>query len=138
MGAVSVSRKEFYGRLKREVGENVVGQSLMLLGHSSEKSYRRLTARFNRIAGTEHQKRITGWIDNWLAGGHPGGPFICAGCYAGKCMTDDDMPPELFDRIVSQAEAIGIKSMPVLGGEPFVYLPLLDAWRKGMQAARLN
>jgi hypothetical protein len=110
----------------------------MLLGHSSEKSCRRLTAGFTGIAGTEHQKKITGWIDNWLAGGHPGGPFICAGCYAGKYTTDDDMPPELFDRIVSQAGATGIKSVPVLGGEPFVYLPLLDASRKGMQSARLN
>ena len=191
MDAVTIRRKGLYGRLKREVGESIASQSLRLLGYTSERNYRRLVPVFSRLAKTEHQRLIAGWIERWLSDGGSGGPFLsrllkgvhprvrrrylanmiaslffrdqeiydtmralygfnppsvmlisptmrcnyrCAGCYAGNYTTDDDMPPELFDRIVTEAEEIGIKFMPVLGGEPFVYEPLLDLFRKHPKA----
>ena len=191
MSTVLVQGKELYGKLKREIAENVLSQSLMLLSHSSENNYRRLSATFGRIAKTEHQKMIAAWIDNWLAEGNPGGPFLtrilkglnpkvrknylanmvvslffrdqqiydrirkqygfnppsvmlisptmrcnykCGGCYAANYTRDDDLPPEVFDRVVMEAENIGIKFMPVLGGEPFVYQPLLDIFKKHPRA----
>lgn len=191
MGAVSVRQKGLYGKLKREIAETVVSQSLVLLGHSSEKNYRRLAATFNSVAKTEHQKMIAAWIDDWLAEGNPGALFLsrllrgihpkvrknylanmlvslffrdrqvydrlraqygfnppsvmllsptmrcnyrCVGCYAGNYTTDDDLPPELFDRVVTEAEEMGIKFIPILGGEPFVYRPLLDIFEKHPKA----
>ena len=191
MSTVLVQGKELYGKLKREIAENVLSQSLMLLGHSSENNYRRLSATFSRIAKTEHQKMIAAWIDNWLAEGNPGGPFLtrvlkglnpkvrknylanmvvslffrdqqiydrirkeygfnppsvmlvsptmrcnykCSGCYAANYTRDDDLPPEVFDRVVTEAEQIGIKFIPILGGEPFVYHPLLDIFKKHPKA----
>jgi MoaA/NifB/PqqE/SkfB family radical SAM enzyme len=191
MSTVLVQGKELYGKLKREIAENILSQSLMLLGHSSENNYRRLSATFSRISKTEHQKMIAAWIDSWLAEGNPGGPFLtrvlkglnpkvrknylanmivslffrnqqiydrirkeygfnppsvmlisptmrcnykCSGCYAANYTRDDDLPPEVFDRVVTEAEQIGIKFMPILGGEPFVYKPLLDIFRKHPKA----
>ncbi len=173
MSTVLVQGKEIYGKLKREIAENVLSQSLMLLSHSSENNYRRLGATFGRIAKTEHQKMIAAWIDNWLAEGNPGGPFLtrilkglnpkvrknylanmivslffrdqqiydrirkqygfnppsvmlvsptmrcnykCSGCYAANYTRDDDLPPEVFDRVITEGEQIGIKFMPILGG----------------------
>jgi len=52
--------------------------------------------------------------------------YHCIGCYAGNYTTDDDLPPEVFDRVLTEAEAIGIKFVTILGGEPFIYPPLLD------------
>ena len=191
MVVVTDRRKRIYRIIKRELAENLVSQALMLLGHSSEKNYRRIMGAFNRIAKTEHQRMIAAWIDSWLSEGNPGGAFVsrllkgvhanvrknylanmlvslffrdqqiydwmraeygfnppsvmlisptmrcnykCAGCYAAKYTTDDDMPPELFDRVITEAEEIGIKFMPVLGGEPFVYRPLLDIFKKHPKA----
>ncbi|MBE0479690.1 MAG: radical SAM protein [Dehalococcoidia bacterium] len=54
--------------------------------------------------------------------------YRCEGCYAGQYTADDDLPPDLFDRVIGEAEAIGIRFMPVLGGEPFVYRHLLDVF----------
>ena len=58
MSTVLVQGKELYGKLKREIAENILSQSLMLLSHSSEHNYRRLSATFGRIAKTEHQKNF--------------------------------------------------------------------------------
>jgi MoaA/NifB/PqqE/SkfB family radical SAM enzyme len=52
--------------------------------------------------------------------------YHCVGCYAGNYTRDDDLPPEVFDRVLTEAEAIGIKFVTILGGEPFIYPPLLD------------
>ena len=191
MSAVMIRGKDLYGKLKLGVAESLLSQSLMLLGHSSGKNYRRITGAVNKIAKTEHQKMIAGWIDNWLSEGNPGEVFLtrllkglhpnvrknylanmiaslffrdqkvydrlrakygfnppsvmlisptmrcnyhCVGCYAGDYTTDDDLEPELFDRVVTEAEQIGIKFMPVLGGEPFVYKPLLDIFKKHPKA----
>ncbi|UCC59861.1 MAG: radical SAM protein [Dehalococcoidia bacterium] len=191
MSAVSVRRRELYGKLKRDVAETIISQALMLLGYSSEKNYRRIAAGVNRIAKTEHQRLIASWIENWVSEGNPGSTFLtrllrgvspkvrknylanmlaslffrdqqiydrmraqygfnppsvmlvsptmrcnykCVGCYAGEYTTEDDLPPEVFDRVVTEAERIGIKFMPILGGEPFVYRPLLDVFKKHPKA----
>ncbi|MFH1358489.1 MAG: radical SAM protein [archaeon] len=44
----------------------------------------------------------------------------CEGCYAGNYSKDDDLGFELFDRIVTEAEEMGISLFTILGGEPFV------------------
>jgi len=191
MATVSVRRRGLYRRLKREVAETIISQSLMLLGYSSDKNYRRIVAGLNKIAKTEHQRMIASWVGNWVSDGNPGSAFLhrllrevhpkvrknylanmiaslffrdqqvydrlraehgfnppsvmlisptmrcnykCAGCYAGEYTRDDDMPPEVFDRVVTEAEEIGIKFMPVLGGEPFVYRPLFDIFKKHPEA----
>ena len=158
MATLAVRRKELYGRVRRGVAETIISQSLMLLGHSSEKNYRRIAAGINRIAKTQHQKMIASWIENWVSEGNPGSIFLkrlltgvhpkvrknylantiaslffrdqdmydrlraqyrfnppsvmlvsptmrcnykCVGCYAGEYTRDDDLPPEVFDRIVT-------------------------------------
>lgn len=50
----------------------------------------------------------------------------CVGCYAGNYPRKDDMPAELFDRIISEAEELGTRVFFLIGGEPFAYEPLLD------------
>lgn len=50
----------------------------------------------------------------------------CVGCYAGNYPRKDDMPPELFDRIITEAEELGTRVFFLIGGEPFFYEPLLD------------
>jgi hypothetical protein len=144
----------------------------MLLGHSSENNYRRLSATFSRIAKTEHQRMIAAWIDNWLAEGNPGGPFLtrllkglnpkvrknylanmivslffrdqqiydrirkeygfnppsvmlvsptmrcnykCGGCYAANYTRDDDLPPEVFDRVVTELSKSASSLFPYSG-----------------------
>jgi MoaA/NifB/PqqE/SkfB family radical SAM enzyme len=191
MSTVLVQGRGLYSKVKREIAENILSQALMLLSHSSEKNYRRLMGAFNRIAGTEHQRTIAAWIDNWLAEGNPGGPFLsrllkgihpkvrknyvanmvvslffrdqkiydrirkehgfnppsvmlvsptmrcnykCGGCYAANYTRNDDLPPEVFDRLVTEAEQLGIKFMPILGGEPFIYPHLLDIFKKHPKA----
>ncbi len=56
--------------------------------------------------------------------------YRCTGCYASNYSRDDDLPPEVFDRMLSEAEEIGTRFFPILGGEPFLYEPLLDIFQK--------
>ncbi len=50
----------------------------------------------------------------------------CTGCYAGDYDRHDDLPTEVFDRLLSEAEAIGTRVFILIGGEPFMWPPLLD------------
>lgn len=52
--------------------------------------------------------------------------YRCRGCYAASYERKDDMSPEMFDRILGEAEDLGINFFSVVGGEPFVYPHLLD------------
>ncbi|PMQ01774.1 MAG: radical SAM protein [Dictyoglomus sp. NZ13-RE01] len=54
----------------------------------------------------------------------------CIGCYAGNYSKDDDLPPEIVDRIIREGEDIGCYFYTILGGEPFVYPKLLDIVNK--------
>ncbi len=50
----------------------------------------------------------------------------CAGCWAGEYAKHDELEPELLDRIFSEANEMGIYSIVMSGGEPFVYPHLLE------------
>ncbi|MGB9857768.1 MAG: radical SAM protein [Dictyoglomaceae bacterium] len=50
----------------------------------------------------------------------------CVGCYAGNYSRDDDLPPEIVEKIIKEGEDIGCFFYTILGGEPFVYPKLLD------------
>ena len=56
--------------------------------------------------------------------------FNCTGCYAGSYERKDDMKEEVFDRVLSEAEDMGINFFIILGGEPFIYPELLPIIRK--------
>jgi MoaA/NifB/PqqE/SkfB family radical SAM enzyme len=50
----------------------------------------------------------------------------CVGCWAGAYAKHDELEPELFDRILGEAKELGITTIVLSGGEPFVYPHLLD------------
>jgi MoaA/NifB/PqqE/SkfB family radical SAM enzyme len=50
----------------------------------------------------------------------------CIGCWAGAYAEHDEFEPELFDRILNEAKDLGITTIVLSGGEPFVYPHLLD------------
>lgn len=54
----------------------------------------------------------------------------CVGCWAGQYTKHDQLEPELFDRILTEAKELGIYAIVVSGGEPFVYPYLLDIAEK--------
>ncbi|MHB1417676.1 MAG: radical SAM protein, partial [Chloroflexota bacterium] len=54
----------------------------------------------------------------------------CPGCYAGEYGHEDDLPTEVFDRVIAQAKDVGVHMMILLGGEPMVYRPLMDLFAK--------
>ena len=56
--------------------------------------------------------------------------YHCQGCYAASYERKDDMKSEVFDRILGEAEELGISFMTILGGEPFLYPDLLDVLHK--------
>ncbi len=56
--------------------------------------------------------------------------YHCVGCYAANYTKKDDLPPELFERVLEEAKGINLKFVTVLGGEPFVYKPLLEIFEK--------
>ena len=56
--------------------------------------------------------------------------YSCQGCYAGSYQAKDDMDPAVFDRVLSEAEDLGIGFFTILGGEPFIYPELLPIIRK--------
>ncbi len=56
--------------------------------------------------------------------------YRCKGCYAASYERKDDMKPEVFDRVLSEAENIGMNFFVILGGEPFIYPELLDIIKK--------
>jgi len=50
----------------------------------------------------------------------------CTGCCAGRYAKGDEMPIDLLDRILTEAEAMGIRFITISGGEPFARPDLLD------------
>jgi MoaA/NifB/PqqE/SkfB family radical SAM enzyme len=51
--------------------------------------------------------------------------YRCKGCYAASYERKDDMKEEVFHRVLSEAEELGIRFFIILGGEPFIYPELL-------------
>jgi MoaA/NifB/PqqE/SkfB family radical SAM enzyme len=56
--------------------------------------------------------------------------YRCEGCYAASYERKDDMKPEVFDRVLGEAEDIGTNFFVILGGEPFIYPELLPIIKK--------
>lgn len=54
----------------------------------------------------------------------------CKGCYAGNYSQADDLPYEVVDRMVTEAEDMGVAFMTVLGGEPFMWEHLFTLLEK--------
>lgn len=54
----------------------------------------------------------------------------CAGCYASEYTTEDDLPIEVVDRVLTEGEAMGIYFVTVLGGEPFVRTDMWEMYQK--------
>lgn len=50
----------------------------------------------------------------------------CKGCYAADYSAKDELPFDLVDRLVTEAEELGVAVITMLGGEPFLWRPLLD------------
>jgi MoaA/NifB/PqqE/SkfB family radical SAM enzyme len=50
----------------------------------------------------------------------------CKGCYAGNYERKDDLPEEVVERLITEAEELGTRVFVVIGGEPFMWPPLLD------------
>lgn len=50
----------------------------------------------------------------------------CQGCYAANYVVRDELPLSLVDRLVTEAEELGVAVVTMLGGEPFLWRPLLD------------
>lgn len=50
----------------------------------------------------------------------------CRGCYAADYAVKDELPFPLVNRLVTEAEELGVAVVTILGGEPFLWGPLLD------------
>jgi MoaA/NifB/PqqE/SkfB family radical SAM enzyme len=50
----------------------------------------------------------------------------CEGCYAAEYSPDQDLEPEVMQRIVDEGNDMGVYLFTMLGGEPFVYRGLVD------------
>jgi MoaA/NifB/PqqE/SkfB family radical SAM enzyme len=50
----------------------------------------------------------------------------CVGCWAGAYAKQDELEPELLERILNEAKELGITFIVMSGGEPFVYPHLMD------------
>lgn len=54
----------------------------------------------------------------------------CYGCYAGQYEQNPGLEFELVDRIINEAKDLGIYFITISGGEPFVWVGLLDIFEK--------
>ena len=61
----------------------------------------------------------------------------CVGCYAAEYDFEDDLTEEDVESIIDQGEEIGSRVFVMLGGEPFVWRPLLDVIERHPQSVFL-
>jgi MoaA/NifB/PqqE/SkfB family radical SAM enzyme len=54
----------------------------------------------------------------------------CTGCYAGNYDRHDDLPFEVVDRVVTEAEELGIRVFIIIGGEPLHWPHFLELCEK--------
>lgn len=54
----------------------------------------------------------------------------CYGCYAGNYTKNQDLPYDVFERIIREGKELGIYLYVISGGEPFVYDGLVDLFEK--------
>ena len=58
----------------------------------------------------------------------------CVGCYAAEYDDEDDLTEDEVESIINQGEEIGSRVFVMLGGEPFVWRPLLDVIERHPQS----
>jgi MoaA/NifB/PqqE/SkfB family radical SAM enzyme len=58
----------------------------------------------------------------------------CGGCYAKSYQKKDDLPFEIFDKIVKEGKEIGVAFFTILGGEPFLRDDLFSLFEKHSDA----
>ncbi len=54
----------------------------------------------------------------------------CYGCYAGNYTKNQDLPLDVFERIIEEGKDLGVYLYVISGGEPFVYDGLVDMFEK--------
>lgn len=54
----------------------------------------------------------------------------CHGCYAGSYTKEDDLPQDVLERVIGEARDLGVHFYIVSGGEPLIYEPLFDVFKK--------
>jgi len=57
----------------------------------------------------------------------------CYGCYAWQYSKREQLEPEVFARVLDEAEQLGICFITISGGEPFMYEPFLEMAEKHPQ-----
>ncbi len=57
-------------------------------------------------------------------------PLNCYGCYSAQYGRDQDLAFDVFDRLLTEAESLGIHFFVISGGEPFVYPRIHELFRK--------
>jgi MoaA/NifB/PqqE/SkfB family radical SAM enzyme len=58
----------------------------------------------------------------------------CVGCYASEYDNEEDLSEEEVESIITQGEELGSRVFVMLGGEPFVWRPLLDVAERHPQS----
>lgn len=61
----------------------------------------------------------------------------CVGCYASEYDNEEDLTEDEVESIINQGEEIGSRVYVMLGGEPFVWQPLLDVAARHPQSVFL-
>ena len=54
----------------------------------------------------------------------------CVGCYAGNYSKEDDLSPEIVERIIREGKEMGVAVFVFLGGEPLFYPQIFDIAKK--------
>jgi len=54
----------------------------------------------------------------------------CPGCYAGEYDQDSELSFELFDRVLGEAEEMGLFFATISGGEPFIHKDLMEIFKQ--------
>ena len=57
-------------------------------------------------------------------------PLRCYGCYAAEHPSEHDLSFEAFDRMITQAKAMGIYFFVITGGEPYIYDHMFEIFEK--------
>ena len=52
----------------------------------------------------------------------------CYGCYAGEYSKKDDLPFDIFERVIEEAHDMGTNFVTITGGEPFISEDVLKIW----------
>jgi len=54
----------------------------------------------------------------------------CRGCYAQNYKKEDDLPFEIFDRVIEEGKEMGVVFFTILGGEPLLREDLFEIFKK--------